>query len=94
MYTRVNDIPVKEDYLSYQKDGSLKSLRTSLLGFDKISLPIMLGIFVLLIIIFTIIFFFIGPSNNKLIFTLAGFGLGIIVSIIFWFLWGKNHVIL
>ncbi len=105
MYFRIDDkvIPPEfsqESFLSYNKDGSLNSsntlntnniLRAMEQHSNKISLPIMLGGFLLLSIILAIIFFLFGPSGKKTIYMLAGFGVGILISILIWFLWGKNN---
>lgn len=93
MYTRQDDIPIipiREDYLSYQSDGRIRQITLNSSD-NNISLPLMISGFLLLSIILTIVFFFLGPKQYKLIMSLAGFGLGIIISILIWFLWGKNN---
>jgi hypothetical protein len=93
MYTRINDVPVKEDY-SFQRDGKIPQLNLKdipFFGSDKVPLSIMLGGFFLLSIILSLVFFLLGSSGKKLIFGLAGFGLGVLISLLIWFLWGKNN---
>ena len=88
MYTRINDKRVKEDF-----DGSLKMFDIPPPGTSQnaVSLPIMIGAFVFLSIILALVFFFLGPKDSKFLSTLAGFGLGVVISILIWVFWGKNN---
>ncbi len=92
MYTRVNDKPIKENFMTYN-DGTLRMFDAPPGGSSQnlVSLPIMLGAFVFLSIILALVFFFLGPKDSKFLFSLAGFGLGVVISIFIWVFWGKNN---
>jgi|688.fasta_scaffold2513237_1 hypothetical protein len=97
MYVRVNDVPTKEDFITYQRDGSLnikafnKSFSISDDDSKKISLPIFIGVFILITLLLTVVFFFFASSDKKFIYALAGFGLGVVISILIWVFWGKDN---
>jgi hypothetical protein len=91
MYTRIDDKPVIENFT--YRDGSLKmfDIPPPSTGQNSVSLSLMLGAFIFLSIILAIVFFFLGPKDSKFLSTLAGFGLGVVISIFIWVFWGKNN---
>ncbi len=98
MYVRVNDVPTKENFITYQKDGSLNvkafNKAFTISSSDdskKISLPIFIGVFILITLLLTVVFFFFASSDKKFIYALAGFGLGVLISVLIWVFWGKDN---